>query len=245
MSESLRGASSRAASYGSFAIESRSAWTTESGRRSRSATKAIHRPSGETTAFRCEYAVFVIMTFVVSPTIWIQSCAGRYSRASLRLGMKPRPFALYGKSTMCMPSNRRGSSGWVIEPYGGLAIGGIAANGSFVLESAESRSSSGRGAGCVKTAKRLSRGMEPVGYVSIWTASPAGRSMRSAHVDPLPPGRLELKKRYAPSGDQRGFELSVPGEVTRYGSPPSVGTTQISEWRRFSDSLTVVTVKAT
>ena len=36
---------------------------------------------------------------------------------------------------MCMPSNRRGSSGWVIEPYGGFAIGGIAANRSFVLES--------------------------------------------------------------------------------------------------------------
>src|SRR5881397_2056214 len=69
--------------------------------------------------------------------------------------------------------------------------------------------------------------------------------MRMAQLFPLPPGRVELKKRYFPSGDQRGAELSVPGEVKRCGSPPAVGTTQISLCRLFSASRTVVTVKAT
>src|SRR5690606_9219781 len=51
--------------------------------------------------------------------------------------------------------------------------------------------------------------------------------------------------KYFPSGDHRGFELSVPGDVTRYGSPPSTGATHTSLWRRFSFSTTVVTVNAT
>jgi hypothetical protein len=37
--------------------------------------------------------------------------------------------------------------------------------------------------------------------------------MRSAHVVPLPPGRFDVKNRYFPSGDQRGFVLSAPGDV--------------------------------
>jgi hypothetical protein len=69
--------------------------------------------------------------------------------------------------------------------------------------------------------------------------------MRRAHVDPLPPGRLDVKNSIEPSCDQRGFELSVPGDVHRTGSPPAVGTTQTSECRLFSDSFTVVTVIAT
>src|SRR5690625_470605 len=47
-----------------------------------------------------------------------------------------------------------------------------------------------------------------------------------------------------PSSDLLGFELSVPGEVRRTGSPPSAPTSQISECRLLADSLTVVTVKA-
>src|SRR4029078_1956726 len=59
ISVSLRGSSSRLRSGVSLAIESRSAVTTESGRRRAAARKAIHLPSGETTAFWCEYFVLV------------------------------------------------------------------------------------------------------------------------------------------------------------------------------------------
>src|SRR5688500_2564297 len=69
--------------------------------------------------------------------------------------------------------------------------------------------------------------------------------MRSAHVFPLPPGRCDVNRRYLPSGENRGFELSVLGDVYRTGCPPAVGTTQTSECRLFSASFTVVTVKAT
>src|SRR5690242_17184804 len=69
--------------------------------------------------------------------------------------------------------------------------------------------------------------------------------MRSAHVEPRPPGRFDVKNRYFPSPEKRGLLLSVPGEVYRTGWPPFVGATQISECRLFSDSRTVVTVKAT
>src|SRR3954447_14567763 len=62
---------------------------------------------------------------------------------------------------------------------------------------------------------------------------------------PFPPLRDELKKRYFPSGDQRGLLLSVLGEVKRCGSPPEVGTTHTSLCRLFSASRTVVTVTAT
>src|SRR5690606_38983449 len=66
-----------------------------------------------------------------------------------------------------------------------------------------------------------------------------------AHVDPLPPCRCDLNNRYFPSCDQRGFQLSVPGDVERTGSPPAAGTTHTSEGRRFSAASTVVTGKAT
>src|SRR5688572_19889627 len=69
--------------------------------------------------------------------------------------------------------------------------------------------------------------------------------MRNAHVRPLAPGRVEVKSRYFPSAEKRGFVLSVLGEVKRTGSPPAVGTTQTSACRLFSDSRTVVTVNAT
>ena len=54
MSVSFRSTSSRVASYGSSATESAIACTTESGRSAASAVNAIHFPSGETTASRCE-----------------------------------------------------------------------------------------------------------------------------------------------------------------------------------------------
>src|SRR5215218_10100298 len=97
-----------------------------------------------------------------------------------------------------------------------------------------------------KTHVRASRAYVPrVGRLSGWNASPPGRSMRSAQVFPLPPGRLDVKSSSAPSGENRGFELSVLGDVYRTGSPPAVGATHTSLWRRFSFSFTVVTVKAT
>jgi hypothetical protein len=65
-----------------------------------------------------------------------------------------------------------------------------------------------------------------------------------AQLFPFPPGRDDGKKRYFPSGDQRGALLSVLGDVKRCGSPPAVGTTQTSLCRRFSASRTVVTVTA-
>ena len=66
-----------------------------------------------------------------------------------------------------------------------------------------------------------------------------------AQLLPFPPARNDVKKRYFPSGDHRGALLSVPGEVKRCGSPPAVGTTQISLCRLFSFSRTVVPVTAT
>src|ERR1700738_4520129 len=69
--------------------------------------------------------------------------------------------------------------------------------------------------------------------------------MRIAQLFPFPPGRGEVKNRMRPSADQRGALLSVLGDVKRCGSPPAVGTTQISLCRLFSASRTVVTVKAT
>ena len=65
-----------------------------------------------------------------------------------------------------------------------------------------------------------------------------------AHVFPFPPVRDDVKKRYLPSGDHLGEVLSVPGDVNRCGSPPALGTTQISLCRLFSASRTVVTVNA-
>ena len=81
--------------------------------------------------------------------------------------------------------------------------------------------------------------------LSTSNASPPGWSIRRPQLRALLPGRLELKSSSFPSGDQRGFMLSMLGEVNRCGSPPSVPTTQISEWRLFSASRTVVTVTAT
>lgn len=54
MSVSLRSTSSRAASYGSSAMESVYAVTALSDLSATSAVKAIHLPSGETTGLRCE-----------------------------------------------------------------------------------------------------------------------------------------------------------------------------------------------
>jgi hypothetical protein len=76
MSESLRSSWSRSMLNGSRSSESRSACTTESGRSAGSATNAIHRPSGETTALRCEYVVRVSCVPAVSPICWTQICAG-------------------------------------------------------------------------------------------------------------------------------------------------------------------------
>ena len=45
--------------------------------------------------------------------------------------------------------------------------------------------------------------------------------MRSIQVVPLPPGRVDVKSRNLPSGDQRGLLLSVLGDVKRTGSPPA------------------------
>src|ERR1051326_9135467 len=69
--------------------------------------------------------------------------------------------------------------------------------------------------------------------------------MRNIHVVPLPPGRVDVKRRNLPSGDQRGLLLSVLGEVKRTASPPDVGTTQTSWWYLSSRSLIVWTVNAT
>jgi hypothetical protein len=69
--------------------------------------------------------------------------------------------------------------------------------------------------------------------------------MRSAQVAPRPPGRCDVKYRILPSSEKRGLLLSNAGAVYRAGSPPCVGTTHTSEWRLFSASRTVVTVKAT
>ena len=69
--------------------------------------------------------------------------------------------------------------------------------------------------------------------------------MRKPPVRARELGRVELKSRYFPSGEKRGFELSVLGDVYRVASPPATGTTHTSLWRLFSASRTVVTVNAT
>jgi hypothetical protein len=69
--------------------------------------------------------------------------------------------------------------------------------------------------------------------------------MRKPQVFAREPARVELKSRYFPSGENRGFELSVLGDVYRVGSPPPTGTTHTSLCRLFSLSRTVVTVNAT
>src|SRR5688500_10975999 len=69
--------------------------------------------------------------------------------------------------------------------------------------------------------------------------------MRRPHVRLREPGRVDVKSKYLPSGEKRGFELSVLGEVYRVGSPPAAGTTHTSLCRLFSLSRTVVTVNAT
>src|SRR5678816_210003 len=69
--------------------------------------------------------------------------------------------------------------------------------------------------------------------------------MRKPQVRAPEPGRVELKSRYLPSGEKRGFEPSVLGDVYRVASPPATGTTHTSLWRLFSASRTVVTVNAT
>ncbi len=74
-----------------------------------------------------------------------------------------------------------------------------------------------------------SRVTDPAGKLSSSNASPPGLSMRSAHVVPFAPSRFEVNMRYRPSGDQRGLELSVDGDVNRAGAPPLTGATQISE----------------
>src|SRR5688500_6585493 len=143
---------------------------------------------------------------------------------------------------MCRPSNRFGSSGCVIAPYGGRAIGCMAENAS--RRRVESALVSGV-TGSLHTAKLLSRGTDPLGWSCISIASPPGWSMRSPHVRTVDPGRVELKSRYLPSGEKRGFELSVLGDVYRVASPPAAGTTHTSACRLFSLSRTVVTVNAT
>gem|GEM_PF-5199169 len=104
MSASLRGASSRIRSYGSFAMESSVARTRESERSWASAVKAIHFPSGDTATSECEYAVLVSDVRLVSPFLWIKICVGRLPAAPPRPPrpppgtpletMKPAPFAL-------------------------------------------------------------------------------------------------------------------------------------------------------
>src|SRR5690242_18351972 len=68
--------------------------------------------------------------------------------------------------------------------------------------------------------------------------------MRSIHVAPRPPGRCDEKTRSLPSGDHRGLELSVLGDVKRIGAPPAVFTTHTSRWYLLSRSFTVCTVNA-
>src|SRR5438876_261947 len=68
--------------------------------------------------------------------------------------------------------------------------------------------------------------------------------MRSIHVLPFPPGRCDVKISSLPSGDHRGLELSVLGDVRRCASPPAVGTIHTSRWYLLSFSFTVCTVNA-
>src|SRR3954468_16164292 len=147
------------------------------------------------------------------------------------------------------PSKRAGSTGLVTLPNGGRAIGGILANGSHSVRSVQAvrfALSATAVSASLHTANAPVAGNDvPRGKFSFWNASPPGWSMRSIHVLPLPPPRCDVKTRYFPSGDHRGFELSVPGDVKRCGSPPVYGTTHTSRWYLLSFSFTVCTVNAT
>src|SRR5687768_12976222 len=102
-------------------------------------------------------------------------------------------------------------------PYGGRAIGCIFANGS----SARRALSEGGEAPSGHTEMREPAAVEPRhGNFSSWNASPAGWSIRSIQVFAFPPGRCDVNMSSLPSGDQRGLELSVLGEVYRCGGPP-------------------------
>jgi hypothetical protein len=90
-----------------------------------------------------------------------------------------------------------------MDPNGGLAIAGIDAQ-----ESAGRALEVSRGIGSDVTTNRLFAGLDPVGKLSISTASPPGWSIRRPQVRPLDPGRVDVKSSQRPSGDQRGFELS-------------------------------------
>ena len=69
--------------------------------------------------------------------------------------------------------------------------------------------------------------------------------MRSPQVLALLFGRDDENSNILPSGDHRGAELSVLGEVIRIGSPPPVPTIHTSECRLLSASRTVAAVNAT
>ena len=171
MSRSLRGASSRSASYGSLASESASCCTTESGRSCASAVKAIHLPSGDTVASRCEYRPDVSCTRVAPSNFCVNTCCGRMTRASRAFGMYPTPFTLYGKFTICRPSNRACSTGFVMAPYGGRAIAPGAPAAAAPKPPGPppppgppgTRTAPVVSTTSVKTAKLLSFGTEPVG----------------------------------------------------------------------------------
>src|SRR5215475_7584741 len=130
-------------------------------------------------------------------------------------------------SYTCRPSNRDGSVGLVIAPNGGRAIGSIFAYGSSWCRAL----SAGTESPSLHTARRPLLVTEvPRGKSCCWNASPPGWSMRSIQVEPCPPGRVDVKRRYFPSGDQRGLLLSVLGDVKRTAEPPLVGTTHTSRW---------------
>ena len=84
---------------------------------------------------------------------------------------------------------------------------------------------------------------------SMWKASPPGPRTRTNQTGLGSSPREDEKDSSEPSGDQRGPLDSSLGLVTANGSPagrpPASGWTQISRWRRFSSSTTVVTVNAT
>lgn len=65
--------------------------------------------------------------------------------------------------------------------------------------------------------------------LSTSKASPLGPSIRSPQVLARLLGRVELKSSNLLSGDQRGFELAMLGEVIRIGAPPAVAAIQTSE----------------
>lgn len=72
-----------------------------------------------------------------------------------------------------------------------------------------------------------------------WTASPPFGSIRQTCGLPE---REEMKAIVRPSGDQRGFMSAAGLEVSRLGSPPRAGTSQMSLAPRFASlSMTVTT----